>query len=241
MANIEITTAHNVVLQYPLASLGERVVAYVIDAALIMVYFYAVLVIMNPLVRSDMLVYLILMPISFYTFLFEMAWHGRTPGKRMMGLRVVKITGEEPTVSDYFQRWTFRLLEIYATAGTLAAVMVGTTSKHQRLGGMLSDTAVIKSNLPSRYTLDDLVKLNKDSDKEVVYPEVAQFNEEQMLMVKRLLIRFNRHQNSTYSELIHQTVDRIAGEMGIDRKTLKVKDVDFLKQVIRDYVLITRS
>lgn len=241
MANIEITTAHNVVLQYPLGSLGERVVAYLIDLALLLVYIYSFVLFTRFFINLDVLSYFMVLPLMFYTFLFEWGWHGRTPGKRMMGLRVVKITGEEPTVSDYFQRWSFRLLEIYATAGTLAAVMVGTTSKRQRIGGMMSDTAVIKFNAPTRYTLDDLVQLNKDAGKDIVYPEVAVFNEEQMLLAKRLLMRYNQNKNAHLSEIMDDTVNRVASKMGIDRNTIQTKDADFLKQVIRDYVLITRS
>src|SRR5690606_19464760 len=161
MTEITIGTAQNVVINFKPASLGERIVAFVIDMAIKMAYIFAVLYLLYEVFNfqrflnsldsweQGVVMFVVLIPFIFYTLFFESWTNGQTIGKKVMKIRVIKIEGYQARFSDYFSRWLFRLVDIYILSGLPAILGIIFSTKSQRLGDMVTDTTVIslKSNV----------------------------------------------------------------------------------------------
>jgi uncharacterized RDD family membrane protein YckC len=121
-----IVTPEGLPLQVEIASLGSRAAAFSIDflimsaAAAIPLGFalagggssasWAALVML-----STFLIF------NLYFPFFELAWHGTTPGKRAVGLRVVSRSGGPLTTGAVFARNLMRELELYLPLQMLLA------------------------------------------------------------------------------------------------------------------------
>ncbi|MEZ5022690.1 MAG: RDD family protein [Chitinophagales bacterium] len=96
MKKIEITTAQKVIIQYELASLRDRIIAFVIDAIILWTTVGILFgIITAATIGSTMnaellqtLIYLILAPIAiFYTLASELTSNGKTLGKEDYGAK----------------------------------------------------------------------------------------------------------------------------------------------------------
>jgi len=118
MKTIEINTAQKVTIQYELASLSNRFLAYSVDVLVLAAVLTFLTILGQAAIPNwdNMLVfiYLILLPIFlFYTLVSEVIMHGQTIGKKAMGLKVVKLNGDAPTTHDYVMRSMFRFIDLW--------------------------------------------------------------------------------------------------------------------------------
>lgn len=246
MRTTEITTTQNVTIRYELASLRERATAWGIDIGVLMVgiLFLAVGVayllnisLANATVRNLFFTGISLIFV-FYTLVLESNWNGQTVGKRVMGLKVVRLDGKQPTVIDYTIRWIFRSIDIYFSVGSLGAILISSSSKSQRLGGLLSNTAVVKVKPSDKFTLDDILKINSIENYEPTYPDVRHISEADMLIVKNTLERTKRYGNDAHYKALRVLAERMTEILGLPTKP--ADDVRFLKTLVSDYVVLTR-
>ena len=162
-----ISTHENVSLFYENAGIATRYSAYFIDVlvravfwiALGVIFYYAYLRdyivgnkeieatddFFNRIVMIAMIIYFSIFFVRLlYFILFEGIMRGRTPGKSAMGITVVSVSGEAPTVSQIVVRNLMRFLHMIP-GGELADGIVAVCSKKaQRLGDMAAGTMVIK-------------------------------------------------------------------------------------------------
>ena len=101
MQTIRVRTTQNVFIDYPLASIGDRIVAYLIDRLILFLYFALVIALMvgskafeNEALLVTLLLIFIVFPMMFYSLFFEIFMNGQTPGKRLAGLRVIRLDGK---------------------------------------------------------------------------------------------------------------------------------------------------
>jgi uncharacterized RDD family membrane protein YckC len=74
---------------------------------------------------------------------WEVGWHGQTPGKRALGLRVIRLDGAPVGLPESLVRNALRVVELplgYAPA--VLAVALGT--RRQRLGDLVAGTLVVQ-------------------------------------------------------------------------------------------------
>ncbi len=249
MANtIDIRTTQNVTIEYELATLRERILAFLIDLFLIGTMYFLLLVLALSTIgdegeESGLLFYFIvgLLPLALfmlYHLLSEVLANGQSWGKKSMGIRVVRLDGREPGLSDYLLRAVFHIVDTLTSAGILAAILISTSGKNQRLGDMTANTTVIRMRHKQRFKLEDILRINTLDDYRPQYPEVRQLSEQDMLLVKNALSRYQSYRNRAHHEVIDELVDRLQDLLGIE-ETPRDK-VAFLKTLIRDYIVLTR-
>jgi uncharacterized RDD family membrane protein YckC len=243
MHTIEITTTQNVVIQYNPASLMDRILAFLVDFIMIVLFYYVLMFMMfaimgfNDFDQTPIL--LPLMIVSFYSLLFERFMDGQTPGKRLLHIQVIKVDGGQPDGVEFFKRWSLRFLDIYLSFGALAMISSGSSEKGQRLGDKIADTMVVKVQRGAKYRLEDIIKLGRSSEYEAHYPEILMLDEKHIINLKRLVKRYERSKASSfYTDLMLKTVKHLEEELGIESK--QHKPVDFVRQLVRDYVILTR-
>ena len=238
MRNIEITTAHNIVVSHELASVGQRIVATTIDG--LIVYLYAMLILL-VVGESSLLFFILIVPVAWlYHLLFELYNEGQSIGKRLLKIRVVSIEGMAPSPEDYFMRWIFRTIDVTMTFGALAMLTASTSSKNQRFGDIMARTTVISLKSSRQFDLEKIRNLDTD-DSQIMYPGIAQYSDSDMLLVKQTLMRHQKSPNQATREIIIGLRDRIVEDLSLDIKAVKeIRATKFLKQILQEYILLTR-
>ena len=244
MASIEIVTSQNVPIEYELAGLRDRALAFLLDFVIIigaMIILRIIIAIMS-LTSMDAMIYLtffLLVPVFFfYSLCMEIFCDGRSVGKMALRIKVVKLNGSEVTLSDYFIRWMFRMVDIYFSLGSIAAMLVGSSEKGQRMGDIVANTTVIRLNPKHVMNLTDLLRIGTIESYTPKFPEVKQLTEEDMLTVKAVIERYNKFPNDAHFQALELTAKTIATHLNLAK--IPVNRAEFLQVVLRDYVVLTR-
>lgn len=240
MDNFQIETAQNVSIYQNVAGIGDRILAYLIDALIIAAYwiftiFILALLDMDTTDPSDIWTYFMLigLPSFLYFLFFETFWDGKTPGKSAMKLKVVKLDGSKPGFGSYFVRWIMRLVDISLTSGGIAIVAILMSDKGQRLGDMAAGTTVIsqkkKANLKQTILVDIPVNYIP------TYPQVTVFTDRDMQTIKTTYANAKRNGNHN---VIVKLADKLKTMMDIEPEE---KPIHFIDRVIADYNYYTQQ
>lgn len=243
MSTISITTTQNVVIEYELARLWDRFFAFLIDIILLFVVASILGMVSGFLVilgQGEWILIVATVPLAFYTLISELLMNGQTLGKKALGIRVVKLNGKRPTFGDYFIRWLFRFVDIWLTACSLASILILSSPRNQRLGGLTSNTSVIRSRPNLRFTLKDILKLNDLSEYEPQFPQVRQLSEDDLLLIKTVINRSNTYGNAAHRSLVVDTAQHVADVLEIQEHERPKQPVKFLRTLLRDYIVLTR-
>jgi uncharacterized RDD family membrane protein YckC len=80
-----------------------------------------------------------------YFTLFEAFWHGQTPGKRLMKLRVIQQSGRALGLFESMGRNLIRFIDMLPGFYFVGALCVFVSRRQQRLGDMVAGTLVVHS------------------------------------------------------------------------------------------------
>src|SRR5262245_43839706 len=125
---LTIDTPENVAFGYEVTGLGSRFMAAIVDTLFILiiqvivnlVLAFVVLGVLSRFVEDEeaLLIWAMallgLVAFAFfwgYYIFFEMIWNGQSPGKRWMGLRVIRTNGTPITLSESIIRNLVRLID----------------------------------------------------------------------------------------------------------------------------------
>jgi uncharacterized RDD family membrane protein YckC len=143
-----ISTPEGVQLALPLAGIGSRFMALLIDYLIGgVVYLVAILAaasLAGGLAATIVAVTAILAINVVYFVLFEVFGGGRTLGKRATGLRVVTDGGGQVGLRASLIRNIIRVLELAVLFYTPAIISVLATRDNQRLGDLAAGTLVVR-------------------------------------------------------------------------------------------------
>lgn len=158
---LEVETPEQIAFSYSVAGIGSRGAAALLDllicgAALLAITAALFLLAISVLGRqrgrpSDgawaLAIYLLIQfaVIWGYYVLFEGLWDGQTPGKRLMGLRVVRDGGYSVTFAASAVRNLLRFVDIMPVPLYLVGIVsAALTSARKRLGDLAAGTFVVK-------------------------------------------------------------------------------------------------
>jgi len=248
MRTIDITTTQNVTIEYELATLRERILAFIIDTLIVWASYMIVFIALfstvgGSIYDSGLSGQLIgyLLPVGLliaYQLVSEVGADGQSWGKKAMGIKVVRLDGEEPSLVDYLLRAVFLIIDFLLSLGIIAALLISSTGNSQRLGDMTANTTVIRIKFNFRFRLEDILKINSLDDYEPIYPEVRQLSEQDMLLIKTVISRYQKHRNQAHREVLVDLSKHLAGVLQII--DIPKNKVEFLKTLIRDYIVLTR-
>jgi len=173
-----------------------------------------------------------------YHFLFELLTHGQSLGKWALGIQVVRLDGEIPVPGDYLLRALFLFVDLITTAGILGALLISSTPKRQRVGDLTAGTSVIKMRTTDRFDLTDIQRISSLDNYQPIYAEVRQFSEQDMLLIKNAIARWQRYPNAAHEEALHTLAQKLANLLDVPLP--KGNPIEFMKTLIRDYIVLTR-
>jgi uncharacterized RDD family membrane protein YckC len=147
---LTIATPEGVDLELTLAGVGSRFVSALVDFMLQIVLLVGVTGVGAAVgafgggfgsvvvLLSGFLVF------AAYDVLFEVFAGGRTPGKRLNGLRVVRVDGSPVTFFTSAVRNVLRLIDILPAMYLVGIVTILVTRQNQRLGDVAAGTLVVR-------------------------------------------------------------------------------------------------
>jgi len=236
MQTVRITTTQNVEIEYEIASIGERILAALIDYAVLIGYGIAISLILSALPGSGRstslaLVVILLLPIFFYDLLCEILMDGQSFGKKQMKIKVTMLDGSQPGVGAYLLRWLLRLIDITLSSGGVAVLTLLFNGKGQRLGDLAAGTTVIK--LKPEVGLRDTIFAEIQDDYQPVFPQVAELNDKDIALVKEVLDAGLEVEDRRLGDTLEQKAKTIlAQKMGV---TTNMHPRAFLSTVLKDY------
>lgn len=240
MRSIEISTTQNVTIQYDLADLKDRALAFLLDFLIFTTGFFVLWMFAFFIgIRADYYFTLIGAPvIIFYALVSEIVGNGQSVGKMALQIKVVKVNGKQASIGDYMLRWIFRPIDIYMSLGSIASLLVSSSSKAQRMGDMLAGTTVIKVKPAVNMSLNDLLSISSLDTYQPVYSSVRTMSEDDMLLVKTVIERARKYPNSAHLEAVDMAVRHVMERLHLT--SMPVNKTDFLRTVLKDYIVLTR-
>jgi len=241
MSQIAINTSQNVNINFITASIGERMVAYIIDGAIKVAYVIAAFYIFFSILNlgyfldsldqwSQVAIYTaIMLPVSIYPLVLESLMEGQTPGKKVMKIRVVKIDGYQASFGDYLIRWVFRLIDT-TFAGIVGLVSMIVSKNNQRLGDIASGTAVI--SLKNNINISHTILENINHDYVPTFSQVIGLSDNDMRIIKDNYLKALRIDDR---QVITKLSDKIKSILKLEVDPTKMTERQFIGIIIKDY------
>ena len=153
--------------------------------------------------------------------------NGQSLGKKVLGIKVVKLDGTQPGIGSYFLRSIMRIIDMQISNGVVALITIAVTDKSQRIGDMAAGTTVIK--LGTNVTLRDTILYKKIDEYKIVFEQVSLLNDKDIDIIKDIL----QHsiQNNKLSNLQVLAL-KVKTKMGVETS---LSHKDFLQTVLLDY------
>jgi uncharacterized RDD family membrane protein YckC len=145
---LTISTPEGVDLDLTLAGVGSRFTAALIDGSIQAAIVIALTVVAAAVgwggVAAALWSLFIFLVFFGYDVAFEVLAAGRTPGKRLNGLRVVRATGQPVTLVTSFIRNILRLVDFLPVLYLVGIGTILATKRNQRLGDLAAGTIVVR-------------------------------------------------------------------------------------------------
>ncbi len=233
MTKIKITTTQNIEIEYELATIFDRMLAWGLDAIIIVVYVLIALLVSFIIAQdfSSGLWSVLSLPALFYHFLMELLFKGQSIGKMAMRIKVVRLDGSPPNIGNYVLRWIFRIFETSPVVfyGSIGVATVAFSEKGQRLGDMISGTTVIRSATNTR--LQDTILSRAREGYVAHFPEVKKLDDQDMGTIKDVLVL---SRSAADVALMNSCANRVCNVIGVTPpQGMGVEQ--FLRTVLRDY------
>lgn len=234
MQTIQVRTTQNVFIHYPVASVGDRILAYLLDQIIKIVYAIAVgILLYNMDVENEWVwVAIIGIPWLLYSVLFEIFMNGQTPGKRVLNVKVIRLNGTPASVGDYLLRWIFAFIDFGILSGAIAVILIVAGGKGQRLGDLVAGTSVIKLAEQKEITANEIF-VPAEVNYEPAFSQAIQLNEKDIEIIQRAL-EVNRDHGNPKPMLA--VVEKLKSQLGIQTDLPPVK---FLYVLIKDFNHLT--
>jgi uncharacterized RDD family membrane protein YckC len=154
---LNIDTPELVTIEMPLAGIGSRFIALLVDYLIWGAGFSALALLLSVILPSivafsrisaqwaiALLVFFFFLVNWGYFTLFEAFWNGRTPGKRIARIRVIQRSGRAIGLFESMARNLVRYIDQLPGFYAVGVITMFVTSQHQRLGDLAAGTLVVR-------------------------------------------------------------------------------------------------
>lgn len=233
MHTIKIQTLQNVEIEYTIANIGERILAWIVDMLLILAFVFAILLATNfdffP--SNELIIFLIFLPLLFFDFLFEQFNDGQTPGKKLLKIKVIALDGTQGSLGKHFLRWILRPIDVGISYGLAAVLTILINGKGQRLGDLVAGTSVV--SLKQRTKSTDTVFIQQEEDYEVTYPTVIHLTDKDIENIRHIAREAIKRNDENVTTAL---ADKVKSLLQI---TSEQSNIEFLRKIVKDYSHLT--
>jgi len=190
-----IETPEQIALEFTLAGVGSRFLALAVDTIIqVTAGGLAALIgfgmaLWSPFSMPDFgmwmtaIVTLFVFLLTYgYFSIFEIWWQGQTPGKRLLGLRVMDASGRPAAPARVLLRNLLRIIDMIPGLYAVGILSMLLTSRQQRLGDLAAGTVVV---LEKSFTGEHVVQPAPAGER----LQVSRLTAEEIAVVERFLQR----------------------------------------------------
>lgn len=204
--SVSIRTPESVAFSFELAGIGSRFLAVTVDFIIQVIMALGIFLMVSwatpgihglasflhldakatgALVSAILIIAVFLLFVGYF-IAFETAWHGQTPGKRAIGIRVVRDGGYPIRFMDAAIRNLVRTIE--AALGYVPSIVSALISQqNKRLGDLAAGTIVVRDR---RFDVADAAAWGRASrDSETVFPGIEHVTDEEIALAQRYVER----------------------------------------------------
>ncbi|MCX2681458.1 RDD family protein [Galbibacter sp. EGI 63066] len=245
MSELQINTTQNVNISFTAASIGERILAYLADLLIKAAYVstigffvFNLMGLWETISQMDdwsmaAVIIFFLLPVMFYSLVFESLLEGQTIGKRVTKIKVVKIDGYQASFPDYVVRWFFRIIDINMMSGLIGLISVIISNKSQRLGDITAGTSVI--SLKNKVNISHTILEHLKEDYKPTYPDVIKLSDNDARIIKET---FKTAKNAMDHKTMIKLKNKIEEVTGIQSQHSDAHS--FIRTVLKDYNYYTQ-
>nr|WP_299172105.1 RDD family protein [uncultured Allomuricauda sp.] len=240
MGNLQINTTQNVNLDYKIVSIGERIVAFLIDGFILWMYAFLVNILIDAMgyIYEDTwtqrgLAALIFLPAMFYSLLMHSIFNGRTVGKMLLKMRVVRLDGTPVHWSNYLVRWMLRLVDIWIFLGSIGILSILFSERRQRVGDAAAGTVVISTKNKTKVSHTILEEIKEEYIPQ--FTNVTLLTDKDVRLIKDTFLIARRSNDFKTLTALRSKVE------GILSTKSDLYDVQFLDTVLKDYNYYTQK
>jgi uncharacterized RDD family membrane protein YckC len=241
---LHIQTTEGLDYQLEIAGMGARSHAFVIDWHIRLLLALAWLAIvglvfftwdeMRTVVKSEhssASALILLIPAGLIYFLYhpvlELVMAGRTPGKRMTGVRLVNLQGHTPGIAAILLRNVFRLIDCLPGFYFLGLAAVALTRNYVRIGDLAAGVVLVYDDTVNLKVMQQMTNLALHS----------RLNNDDQALLLDLLDRWKELSPERRIEFAQQFLNRIGHAIPSPRKKNKLDEA--LKNALEN--LLTES
>lgn len=267
MALLTVNTPFNIDLEFSLAAFHKRMFAWLLDLLFIFIYSYFMMLFIMGNMNSDrfridslekwtivLIFILVVIPVLFYHLIFELILNGRSPGKLIMGLRVMNSEGASPTLSQYVLRWmlclpNYSMLLLLSIVNPAMFVLVGmglgmvclpdiisiaSSAKSQRLGDLAAGTVVV--DIRYKMNIGETIYMElEDTGYQPLFPQVLQLSDKDINGIRNLLSNKMNKERENYMLRVAYRIEEVL------QVKMNGEPYIFLQTLLKDYNYLTQS
>ena len=268
---LKVQTSQNVQISFELGAVGMRLLAALLDLLAMGLYLYLIQFILSALFSIQIfgdsiniwITLLVILPLFLYFPILEYFWSGRTVGKRLLKLRVVRSDGSAPSLGDIVLRWLVRIVDVKLgflmiffvprmpssaaeetfmiwTAVLLllplpivGIISMATSPLNQRLGDRIADTVVVRKT--KLFDLSETILQSTSEEYSPVYNNVLILSDRDIYIIKEALEKLDTTNDYKY-------ILRLANKA---REILDIKDrrkpIEVLQTIMKDYDYLAKK
>ena len=185
---LNIETPEQVDLHFPIAGIGSRFIAVLLDMIFLFLGYGLFWLIIYWIAQFDTgahsakessdtatkwvaagLILIHFLMFWGYFALFEAFWHGQTPGKRLMKLRVLKDSGRSITLFESLARNLVRVVDYLPGMYLVGVISMLCNRQNKRLGDFVAGTIVVHERMEEQPLMSHISRKFTSS----IYPEQA--------------------------------------------------------------------
>jgi uncharacterized RDD family membrane protein YckC len=252
---LTIETPEQIALEFPLAGVGSRFLALAFDTlillgiglVLVFIGFMSAIGIARIATSATgaaftgstaglwVIAVMVLLVFSVwygYFAVFEIVWRGQTPGKRMVGLRVISASGRPMTPLQAILRNLLRIVDQLPGLYAIGILSVLVTARNQRLGDLAAGTVVVREQPTERH------QVTEEDTRVQARLRANRLTEQELALIERFLQRRADLEVEVRGRTALEIATRVRQRLGIAdgaQDGVNVNNEDLLERVLAEY------
>jgi uncharacterized RDD family membrane protein YckC len=243
---LTIDTPEQIALELPLAGIGSRSLACIIDSLIQIALAFLIFLISlgltlafpgsSSLVKSIGIAAMILVLFFLvwgYFALFEIIWNGQTPGKRIAGIRVINESGRPINPVESIGRNLVRIIDFLPAFYAVGLICMMLNKRNKRLGDFVAGTLVIHDKSVKNISpVWNPNAISAATDSQTTDSQATQIPSEVLVLIETYLNRRYELEAPVRIKTAGQIVSMIKDKTGIEQAVEQSNDT-FLESLAR--------